>query len=75
MNGESVRLGLLKEIQDGGRVGSIRGPREVKCLDVSAEWREVGRVGGQKLGVGDLQRLAEIRASAINPCPGCKRYL
>jgi hypothetical protein len=50
MNGKSVRLRPLEAIQDGGWVGRVLGSCEVKCLDVSAERREVGRVRGRKFG-------------------------
>ena len=44
----------------------------MKCLDISGERWEVERVQGEKLGVGDLQGLVEMCASATNPCPGHK---
>jgi hypothetical protein len=60
MKGESVRFGPLEAIQDGGWVGRVAGTCEVKCLDVSAERREAGRVRGEKFGAGDPQELAEM---------------
>lgn len=41
---ESVWFGLLETIENGGWVGDVGGPREVKCLDISAQWYEVGGV-------------------------------
>jgi hypothetical protein len=60
MKGESVLLGPLEAIQDGGWVGRVAGTCKVECLDVSAERREAGRVRGEKFGAGELQELVEM---------------
>ena len=73
MNDESVQPRSPEAIQDVRQV-VVRGPCEVECLDVLAEWCEIGGVQVYELGVSDLQRLTEACATAANPYSGHERH-
>ena len=47
----------------------------MECIDISAEWREVGKTQSLKFVVGYLHRLGEMHAGAANPCSGHERHL
>lgn len=75
MNDESVRGRVLEAIENGGWIDGDSGPCQVECLDVSAEWFEVGGVREYEFERSDLQGLAEMRTSATDPCSGHERRL